>query len=166
MEDVMSTRKIIIAALVATTTLAAIGIAAAQGFGPGTGGGRGAGLNPDAPWQQRLAAIDANGDGAISIAEMTTNAENVFTAMDADNDAALTKDEFMALRMGPQNGFNPARQAEMQARKAARFAPMDKNADGKVDKAEFTADVAARFKAADRNQDGRITPREFRAHAF
>lgn len=135
--------------------------AAAQGFGPGGGMG-----NPDAPWRQRFASIDANSDGVISRAEMRENAEGVFAAMDTNSDGALTMQEYMAVRMGPQLGRNPARMEARQNEKAARFQPMDENRDGKVDRAEFLRGAEARFVSADRNRDGVVTPTEFRSRAW
>ncbi|MEI2384590.1 EF-hand domain-containing protein [Breoghania sp. JC706] len=111
----------------------------------------------------RFAVIDANGDGVISADEAAANAESVFAAMDADDDGALTKEEFMAVRMGPQMGWNQARQNARQTAKADRFAVMDADGDGKVAKADFIAAAKARFQKADTDKDGKVSPWDFRA---
>ncbi len=158
--------KITTVALAAATLALAAGPTMAQGGGMGMGMGMGMG-NPDAPWRARFAAIDTDKSGAIDMAEMRSNAALVFAAMDANGDGKLTRDEYMAVRLGAQRGYNTSRQAAMQERKAARFAPMDTNRDGTVSEAEFVAHHAdVLFAAMDRNGDGRITPTEFRRHRW
>jgi len=145
----------------AVTTLALAtlsSLAFAQGMGGGMGGGMG---NPNAPFMQRFKAVDENGDGFVSQAEMATNAENVFLAMDADGSGEITMEEFMTVRMNPDGGKNPA----MQQRKADRFPAMDTDSNGQVSKAEFVNRAAAGFAAADVSGDGRLDPMEFRGHA-
>lgn len=110
----------------------------------------------------RAAIIDANDDGVISADEAAASADSVFQLMDADDDGYLTKDEYMAVRLGPQYGYNPARQAAMQDAKAARFKTMDSDGDGKVSKDEFLGAAKAHFAAADQDKDGKVTPWEFR----
>ena len=155
-------------ALIAATVLVAADLpASAQGWGGGQGMGQGMGMGrADAPWRERFTAIDVNNDGIISTAEMTSNAGAVFDVMDADSSGTITREEYMTVRLGAQQGWNKARQTERQTAKAARFAPMDANRDGKVDRAEFIAGAESRFKEADRNRDGRVTPAEFRSRAW
>ena len=131
----------------------ALGLVATGAFAQGGQGGR-------------FADIDANGDGVISRSEMTSNAESVFYAMDADGSGKLTKDEYMSVRMGQQTGANTAMQTKRQAEKAARFAPMDKDGDALVSLDEFVAGAAARFDAADANGDGRLIRPEWRNARF
>jgi EF hand len=134
-----------------------------QGYGPGQGGGMMQGWrDPNAPGRGRFAMLDANDDGQISPEEAASQADMVFTSMDADDDSLITLDEFMAVRMGPQTGSNPDRQAAMQARKVARFEPMDSDKDGSVSKAEFIAASKTHFDGADLDKDGTVTPWEIR----
>ena len=140
-----------------------------QGHGWGKGQGRGQGASgEDRPFMARFQAIDENSDKMISAAEATTNADQVFAAMDQDQSGTITMEEYMAVRLGPQQGKEDGRQgrrqAEMQAAKAARFAPMDTDGDGLVSKAEFTTAATTRFTAADTNKDGSVTPEEFQGH--
>lgn len=153
----MTWKTIALATTLFVTAATAALPAGAQPAGPGWGGGR-----PDAPWRERFATLDTNGDGAITKAEFVDGAGAVFAAMDADSSGDLTKAEYMAVRMGPQWGGNPDRMAAMQARKAGRFATMDTNGDGRASRAEFMADHEKQFAAMDRNGDGRVIPAEFR----
>ena len=116
----------------------------------------------------RFQAIDENSDKVITAAEAMTNVENVFAAIDQDQSGTITMEEYMAVRLGPQQnheeGRQGGRQAEQKAAKAARYAPMDTDGDGLVSKAEFTAAAKTRFAAADANADGSVTPEEFQGH--
>ena len=137
-----------------------------QGQGQGHGQGQGFGRpGEERPFMARFQAIDENSDKVITAAEAATNAENVFAAMDQDNSGTITMEEYMAVRLGPQRGqeegHQGGRQADMQAAKAARYAPMDPDGDGLVSKSEFTSAAATRFAATDTNKDGSVTPEEF-----
>jgi hypothetical protein len=135
------------------------------GFGPGYGmmQGSGYGMMPGyGPGRGRFTMLDANDDGVVSDEEAASAADEVFTAMDADDDGVLTQEEYMAVRMGPQWGYNAQRQAAMQKAKEERFASIDGDSDGKVSKEEFLAMAEAHHKAADADGNGRITPWEHR----
>ncbi|WP_152599743.1 hypothetical protein [Hoeflea sp. BAL378] len=105
-------------------------------------------------------AIDANGNGLLSKAEVGAWNDAVFSAMDADSNGSLTMEEYMAVRMGPGaggQGGNAARQNQMQAAKADRFAAMDGNGDARVTHDEFAGHSAALFDRADTGKTGEIT---------
>lgn len=154
----------------ATLSLAAAlvaGIAEAQsyGFGAGPGWGRG-GMMMNAPGRGRFPIIDADENGVISAEEAASAAEEVFAAMDSDDNAELTKDEYMAVRMGPQEGWNKTRQAAREKEKGDRFGVMDTDKNDSVSQAEFIANAKARFEAADGDKDGKVTPWEWRSQQW
>ena len=141
-----------------------------QGYGMGPGAPDMSGYammrgwgDPNAPGRGRFALIDANEDGTVSGEEAASHADMTFAAMDIDDNGSLSLDEYMNARMGPQLGFNQDREAAMQARKAARFDPMDTDKDNAISKAEFIAASKAHFDAADADGDGKVTPWEMRA---
>lgn len=128
------------------------GYAMMRGWGDPTGYGRG-----------RFGKIDANEDGTVSVEEAASNADMTFAAMDINDDGSLSLEEYMNARMGPQLGYNQDREAAMQARKSARFDPMDTDKDNAISKAEFIAASKAHFDAADTDGDGKVTPWEMRS---
>jgi hypothetical protein len=135
------------------------------GYGPGMMTGRGWGYGPgmmDQPGRGRFTMIDANEDGVVSAEEAASAADEVFTAMDADDDGSLTKEEYMTIRMGPQLGYNPERQAARQKAKEDRFAAMDADGNGSVSKEEFMAAAQAHHASADADGDGKVSPWEHR----
>lgn len=127
---------------------------------PGPGMMAPQGLN--APGRGRFAAIDANEDGIVSAEEAASHADLVFTAMDADDDGMLTLEEYLTVRLGPQDGSNPARESRMQANRQARFDPMDADGDGQVSKQEFMAAAEAEHAAARDLGGGQATPFGYR----
>jgi len=153
------------AALLATTMFTGAALAQPQGFrmgfGYGMGNGYGFGMMGH-PGRGRSMMMDANDDDTVSAEEAASAADEVFTAMDADDDAMLTEDEYMAMRMGPQFGYNSERQAAIQKAKEDRLAAMDANADGSVSKEEFLNAAQAHHAAADSDGDGKVTPWEYR----
>ncbi|MBD8892673.1 EF-hand domain-containing protein [Roseibium litorale] len=127
------------------------------GMGSGMMGG---GMGPNG--RGRFAVIDLNDDGQISDEEAASAALDVFLAMDADDDGELTKEEYMTVRMGYGQGWKPARQAEMQERKSARFGEMDTDKNGSVSRGEFLDAAKAHHASADADGDGNVSPWEHR----
>lgn len=114
-------------------------------------------------------AIDANGDGTLSAAELTAaegkiqqqriaqiraRAEAEFTRLDTNKDGSLSKAEFMAIT--PQS--SPA-----TPNGAALAGQLDKNKDGKVTLDEFRAPRLGMFDRIDTNHDGVISDAERQA---
>lgn len=140
------------------------------GMGQGRGGGprQGGGMMRGGMMGQmgaQFGTIDADGNGAVSGAELMEWRDMVFDAMDADADDALTRDEYMAVQMG--QGADPGqrgpRYEEMQAIKAAEFDAMDDDGNGMVTREQFTDAAAAMFLDADTDGDGALTQTEFRS---
>jgi Ca2+-binding EF-hand superfamily protein len=113
-------------------------------------------------------AVDTNGDGVLSAAELTAaeskgmqqrltavraKIEAEFGKLDTNKDGMLSKAEFMAA--APQSAGNP--------NGAALLTQLDKNKDGKVTPDEYRAPVLARFDKIDTNHDGVISPTERQA---
>lgn len=103
-----------------------------------------------------IAALDANGDGRFSRAELAGKpklAEH-FAAIDVDRDGALTHDELRAYRqaMRPQH----------EAKRAERFAAADRDQDGRLSQAEVQGrpKLAQRFAILDANGDGFLSREE------
>ena len=111
----------------------------------------------------RFGEIDSNHDGAVSDEETAENTEQTFYAMDANEDEALTEEEFMAVRTAPGPTYYPPRQGRYHERKTQRFIEMDKDQDGALTKHEFMQASRQRFEASDADGDGQVTPWEFRA---
>lgn len=136
-------------------TVAAMVLAMGANTAIAQGGGRG--------MADRFEMVDTDGDGRLSAAEAQEWRESVFSAMDADGDGQLTREEFMAVQMGP--GADPEQRGprfeEKQAEKDAAFTEMDQNADGFVTREQFLEAGAGNFAAADADGDGYVTMPEF-----
>lgn len=111
----------------------------------------------------RFRIVDANSDGLISDAEAASNHEEVFVAMDADEDGGLTEQEYLSVSFGPgPMGWGP-RHAQVQERKAAAFDAMDSDGDGMIGQGEWMAAGQERFAVTDQDEDGVVTVWEFRS---
>ena len=116
-------------------------------------------------------AIDTNGDGTLSVQEISaaelkvlqTRAGAVrgrldaeFAKLDTNKDGQLSKAEFMAAApAGPTTAPNGA----------PALAQLDKNKDGKVSIDEYRAPRLSVFDKADTNHDGTISTAEQQAFA-
>lgn len=123
-------------------------------------GGRGGGMG-----ERMLARIDTNGDGMISKAENRAAAEARFARMDANGDGTIGADERGKgmgkwKRGGPRGaGMPEGGPGPMQGGKGHGMRA-DANGDGVITRAEFDAEGAARFAAMDKNKDGKIEKAE------
>lgn len=84
-----------------------------------------------APFMHGPMQADANKDGKLTKAEVTTAAEQMFAKLDTNGDGKITKEERDAMR---------------QKRFDERFAKLDADGNGQVSKAEFQAQRDARQK--------------------
>ncbi len=99
-----------------------------------------------------LQRLDLNCDGAISAGEAGAVRTVRFLRWDADGDGVITEAEMAA-----------AAQARVARRIAKKFARMDRNGDGRVERAEFDDRGAAQFARLDTDGDDRVTLEEIRA---
>ena len=119
----------------ATVSLAAVAAFTlpAAAHGPRGMGGKG---HPGM-MKEHLAALDADGDGTLSEAEVQEHREAMFAAIDANNDGVLSQDEMSA--------HHEAKRAEMEARSVDRmFENFDANKDGLISREEAVAGKAAK----------------------
>src|SRR5690606_6327783 len=98
------------------------------------------------PHDRMLAALDADGDGAVSESEMLEARAAHVAEMDADGDGNVSQVEF----------------AEAFLRRMAehRFRRLDADGDGVVTEAEFGESARRLFALADRDGDGAVTADE------
>lgn len=99
---------------------------------------------------QRLAALDLNGDGAITRAETERARAISFERMDVDDDGYLSEAE--------RNGSGDSDRRMRQGMNGA-----DANNDGRVSRAEAMAQPYRGFDRLDSNNDGVISAEEMQA---
>jgi Ca2+-binding EF-hand superfamily protein len=109
---------------------------------------------------QKIAAMDADGDGAVSRDEAKSHAwlAGKFDTIDANKDGRLDKDELVAQR--------EAHHADVKARGEERWKASDTDGDGSLSLAEAKASsswVGDRFDKLDTNADGQLTREEMHA---
>jgi Ca2+-binding EF-hand superfamily protein len=95
------------------------------------------------PISSPVAALDADNDATVDLAEATKSAEALFARLEKDNDGTIDP-------------------RELQGRLSKKeFKAADPDDDGTLDKNEFLAAVADLFKAADPDNDGTLDDKEF-----
>jgi len=166
--------RIPVAILIAASATAAVaGLAARAPQGPGPGG---RGIFPGSPV---FAALDADGDGAISPAEISASPKALLT-LDRNRDGQLAQDELAPSfgRGGRRGGFGgegrEGREGRGERSESASSAPddladtlmaFDRNTDGRLDRAEVPERFQGLFDRADANKDGVLTRDELRQSA-
>ncbi len=144
---------------VSEAELAADDEVVAQNQSPDTKGKRGG----------KLARLDADKDGAISLAEAQgTRLADKFGALDRDADGKLTRDELHAIKgMRGDKGRRGRGGHEMKdpAERAAKILAMrDADKNGSLSAAELMGSrMADRFAALDTNKDGSLAKDELMA---
>ena len=108
-------------------------------------------------------AIDADGDGRITLDEIRAYRQARAAALDADGDGFVTRDELLAFRLAEART-----RIERQVDRV--FAQLDLDGDGRLGAAELLAgqatgarrgpDLERMFARIDRNGDGAITREE------
>ena len=129
-----------------------------------------------------FARMDANNDGKIDQtdrdARQAERKANMFVAMDADGNGAISRDEFMSHER-PHHGMKDGERAPRMGKKdgerrwggkrghrggmMAMAKMADTNNDGAVSKSEFEAAHAKHFAMMDGNGDGQVTKEERKA---
>ncbi len=103
--------------------------------------------------------LDADGDGALTAAELTAHAATRFDSADANSDGFLTTDELTAAAKSDAN-------KRMEKRVERMMKHHDEDGDGKLSKAEMSPSedrIAKRFERADKDGNGSISAEEFEA---
>ncbi len=142
--------RIVLASLAVAVSGLAFGVANAdsRGAGPMAGAG-GPGERPS------FAELDTDGDGSITMAEVTARGAARFTEGDADGDGKLSAEELTAAIV--------ARAAERAAAGVARMIEQrDTDGDGALSQAEMGGESGQRmFSRMDADDDGKISAEEF-----
>jgi Ca2+-binding EF-hand superfamily protein len=107
-------------------------------------------LPANAQGERALAALDQNGDGAISREEILALRAQLFSRIDADGSGTVTKAEIDAAKAAAEQRRD-ARAADVWAQ--------DADGDGQLTLAEFTAATPG-FDRADRDGDGVLSGAE------
>jgi len=98
--------------------------------------------------------FDTNNDGSVNMAEFNAAAAERFKLMDSDANGILTKDEFRS--------YMRARKDE---RKQKKFARMDTNNNGSVERSEYLAYKQAKaerkYARMDKDSNGSVSKEEF-----
>lgn len=108
-------------------------------------------------------AMDANHDGRISPVEIDTAGQMVFAAMDRNGDSAVTLPEMLEWEDGFAEvaAFRGRTQA-FDASMSLVFAMFDADGSRSLDAEEHGQAVATGWARADRDRDGSLTIDEFR----
>ncbi|MEM8919925.1 MAG: hypothetical protein AAGB25_01060 [Pseudomonadota bacterium] len=104
---------------------------------------------------ERFAALDLDGNGAISKAEMDAEREARFLSADTDGDGLLTQEEMSAQR-------EAERAERMQRFQDKRFAKLDTDGDGAASLEEFMNPSESPFDRMDKDDDGELTKDEMK----
>jgi hypothetical protein len=159
-EKSMKSLKLLALGAATAAMIAGAGLAAAQDAGPQPGpGARGPMMMDRGPMggehrggPGRLARLlDTNGDGKVTLDEITAEEGRLFGAADVNGDGALSSEEFRRRGM-----------LFMQLRAFTLFDLLDANGDGKLTKEEIAAPSARWFARYDTNKDGVLDADELR----
>ncbi|RQW45657.1 EF-hand domain-containing protein [Novosphingobium sp. LASN5T] len=101
----------------------------------------------------RLREADANGDGAISRAELGAWRVSQWQRMDRNGDGAFSRDDLPALMRSRWDSDRLVKLRQVY----------DRNGDGRISRTEFVDGPAPAFEAADTNRDGVVSAQEMRA---
>jgi len=109
------------------------------------------------PREIEFSAVDTNGDGLLTMAELEAVGAARFTAADTDGDGALSVEEIVALRDADASARAERRASRMLNR-------LDENGDGVLqmeEMAETRPPLDRMFERVDTDEDGAISEAEF-----
>ncbi len=135
------TTKLAIAFLALAGSAGSVAVAADRDDGPGKGPRHG---------MMRFDQLDADSNGDVSFEEFSAAMDKRFGSADADKDGKMTVAEVAAQ-------IEKMRTERMAKRLIDRF---DTDGDGAITKAEIEAQQKKRFALLDRNDDGKIEKSE------
>lgn len=131
----------------------------------------GAALYANTGMRGPMAHFDADGNGAISLAEARTGAGKMFAGADADKDGRVTREEMRAFH-GKMGGHHrgplgdghggPPPHARGEGKPGGPM-HLDADGDGAVTLAEAQTGIERHFGEIDTNRDGSITEAEMLA---
>jgi Ca2+-binding EF-hand superfamily protein len=149
-----------IAMLALAATLAAPGMANAQGRGRGLAHDAQRQDQTEKDRQMRFRGMDVDNDGVITRDEWRGSAES-FRQHDTNDDGVLSGDEVWVPAGRQQETLDRTRREE----RTARFNRLDTNADGRISLREWSG-TRAMFDRMDRNRNEFISRNEFMEVAF
>lgn len=108
--------------------------------------------------RDQMAKSDSDGNGTLSAAEHATGAKAMFIAMDANGDGSVTVEEMEAASAAADTPADP------EAKSAAeKIATVDGNGDGALTAHEHATASAKMFTTMDTDRDGALTIAEIDA---
>jgi len=150
-------KKVLVLAAVSATLLGSVAFAAGQGKGNMGGMGMAGGQRMA---QLSFADLDTNGDGQLTLDELTARPADHFASADANGDGGLSADEMTEMMLSQMQD----RIATMAAQMVTR---LDANKDGLVQADEMKpmgndgAGLERMFSIMDVNGDGAVSEEEF-----
>ena len=127
------------------------------------------------PWINRIMSRDKNGDGKLTVDELTENEKQMLQGADQNGDGTVDRQELAAMENARNNNNVPGGQQNFGNGNAGmvgsnnrrggneamgRFFQMDRNHDGRLTPDEVPAQSAGMLKGGDLNGDGAIDASE------
>ena len=129
---------------------AALTLATATAFALGAGG------------HDPMTMFDADGNQALSLAEVRQGAQTMFGRVDSNKDGRITAEEFRA-HHGKEGRYRRGPEGADKSGPPHGPIHMDKDGDGAVSLAEMRAELEGHFSRADSNRDGSVSREEMEA---